>query len=143
MWPFSKRAKGSPLPQHVLNWPDTLPEEPLDADDRDLIRDRWTRALHRGFTCEPDMRAAFSPPGPLEWPIYPPPGYRDMTDRQREFADMLANVPLDTTDSPARLRACVAVLASLDLPDQAAKLGEYIAWARDTGGQWGWKKPTL
>lgn len=133
MWPFTQRAKGSPLPQHVLNWPDTLPEEPLDHADRDVIRGRWTQALDRGFTCEPDMRAAFPPPSrPLDRPTYPH-NYRDMNDQQREIADLIAYQPLDTIDSLTRLRACVVVLASLDLPDQAAKLGEYITWARYTG----------
>lgn len=133
MWPLTKHSKGSPLPQHILNWPATLPEEPLDAADRDLIRNRWTQALDQDFTCGPEMRAAFQPPSqPLDRPTHHR-GHQDMNDQQREIADMIACLPPDQPHSLPQLRACVAVLASLDLPDQAEKLGEYITWARDTG----------
>lgn len=137
MWPFTKRRANTPLPKRVTDWPATLPEEALAAGDRDLIRHRWTRALDQGFRVAPEMQAAFQTP-PLRF-VAPRDDSR-MSDKERDLAAFASLLDLsEPHDQIRRLRASVAVLVALDLPEQSEKLVKFIEWTRVTGAGHHWR----
>ncbi|WP_162563645.1 hypothetical protein [Mycolicibacterium mucogenicum] len=62
-----------------------------------------------------------------------------MSDKERDLAAFASLLDLsEPHDQIRRLRASVAVLVALDLPEQSEKLVKFIAWTRITGADRHW-----
>jgi hypothetical protein len=131
--------------QGLADWLSTIPNEALVDGDRELIRDRWSRALDQGFTIDKGTRAAFDPLPTVE-PKQPRP--RPMSNVALEHERGMTSAELDQKwqleqfgrtmaewkhDQQRRLPAVIAVLAALGLPEQAARVRDYIERAIATG----------